>query len=114
MMTWLTNDLAANDKEWVIAFWHHPPYTKGSHDSDTEGRLIDMRENALPILESYGVDLVLSGHSHSYERSHLLDGHYGTSDTLTGAMILDNGGGLEFAIGAIGRQLSGNHVPLTT
>jgi hypothetical protein len=95
MMTWLENDLAANDKEWVVAFWHHPPYTKGSHNSDTEGRLIDMREIALPILESYGVDLVLSGHSHSYERSHLLDGHYGASSTLTGAMILDNGGGRE-------------------
>ena len=41
-----------------------------------------MRENALPILESYGVDIVLSGHSHSYERSFLLDGHYGKSNTL--------------------------------
>jgi hypothetical protein len=100
MLTWLANDLAANDKEWVVAFWHHPPYTKGSHDSDTEGRLIDMRQNALPILESHGVDLVLSGHSHSYERSHLIDGHYGHSSTLTGAMILDNDGGSEAGAGA--------------
>jgi len=83
MMTWLENDLAMNTTQpWVIAFWHHPPYTKGSHDSDTEGQLIDMRENALPILEDLGVDLVLSGHSHSYERSYLLDGHYGHSLTL--------------------------------
>ena len=29
-------------------------------------------------LEQYGVDLVLSGHSHSYERSYLVDGHYGS------------------------------------
>ena len=36
-----------------------------------------MRQNALPILEADGVDLVLTGHSHSYERSFLLDGHYG-------------------------------------
>lgn len=100
MMTWLANDLAANDKEWVIAFWHHPPYTKGSHNSDTEGRLIDMRQNALPILESHGVDLVLSGHSHSYERSHLIDGHYGHSSTLTGTMILDDDGGNEDDVGA--------------
>lgn len=109
MMTWLTNDLAANDKEWVIAFWHHPPYTKGSHDSDNESRLTDMRENALPILESYGVDLVLSGHSHSYERSHLLDGHYGTSDTLTGAMILDIGGGRETGAGAYDKPVDGTN-----
>jgi hypothetical protein len=36
-----------------------------------------MRQYAAPILERYGVDLVLSGHSHNYERSYLLDGHYG-------------------------------------
>ncbi len=54
MLQWLEDDLMANDKDWVIAFWHHPPCTKGSHDSDTEGRLIDMRENALPILEGLG------------------------------------------------------------
>lgn len=29
----------------------------------------DMRENIVPILEAHGVDLVLTGHSHSYERS---------------------------------------------
>lgn len=93
MLMWLQNDLAANTKEWIIAFWHHPPYSKGSHDSDFEGRLIDMRQNALPILESYGVDLVLAGHSHSYERSILLDGHYGASSSLTGSMIVDGGDG---------------------
>ena len=107
MMTWLSNDLAANDKDWVIAFWHHPPYTKGSHNSDTESQLIDMRQNALPILEAHGVDLVMSGHSHSYERSHLLDGHYGTSDTLTPAMIVDGGGGSEAVGGAYDKPVGG-------
>ncbi len=93
MLTWLKNDLIANDKTWVIAFWHHPPYTKGSHNSDIEPRLMEMRNNALPILESYGVDLVLSGHSHSYERSMLINGHYGLSTTITEAMILNKGSG---------------------
>ena len=54
-----------------------------------------MRQNFLPILEAGGVDLVLSGHSHSYERSYLLNGHYGLSTTLTPAMILNGGGGRE-------------------
>ena len=80
MLTWLQNDLASDDQPWIIAFWHHPPYSKGSHDSDTTSELIEMRQNALPILEDGGVDLVLSGHSHSYERSFLIDGHYGTVD----------------------------------
>lgn len=93
MMTWLQADLDAAEQEWIIAFWHHPPYSKGSHDSDEESHLIEMRENALPILESYGVDLVLCGHSHGYERSHLLDGHYGASDTFSPSMLLDDGDG---------------------
>ncbi|WNM60310.1 FG-GAP-like repeat-containing protein [Candidatus Nitrospira neomarina] len=80
MVTWLQNDLASTGQEWVIAFWHHPPYSKG-HDSDNAadsgGRLVDMREKILPILEAGGVDLVFAGHSHAYERSYLLDGAYG-------------------------------------
>jgi hypothetical protein len=55
----------------------------------------EMRENALPILEAAGVDLVLSGHSHVYERSYLLDCHYGSSDRLKPSMILDKGMGRE-------------------
>jgi hypothetical protein len=106
MLTWLAADLAANTRTWTIAFWHHPPYTKGSHNSDTEIELIEMRQNVLPILDQYGVDLVLSGHSHSYERSYLLDGHYGLSGTLTAGMKKDasngapSGGGYKVNAGA--------------
>ena len=92
MWTWLQNDLAATAQEFIIAFWHHPPYTKGSHDSDTEGRLIRMRNNALPILEAAGVDLVLTGHSHSYERSYQIHGHYGVSSSFDPVTMLVNGG----------------------
>jgi hypothetical protein len=95
MMTWLANDLAATTNLWIIAFWHHPPYSKGGHDSDIDQRETDMRENAVPILEAYGADLVLCGHSHSYERSMLIDGHYGTSDTFLPSMIRNGGNGRE-------------------
>lgn len=93
MATWLRSDLNATTNDWLIAFWHHPPYTKGSHDSDSETQLIQMRQNFLPILEAGGVDLVLSGHSHSYERSYLLDGHYGTTNTFLNRMKLNAGSG---------------------
>jgi len=82
MAQWLTADLQANTKPWVVAFWHHPPYSKGSHNSDIEYELIEMRQHIVPILENHGVDLVLCGHSHNYERSYLMDGHYGSSDTF--------------------------------
>jgi hypothetical protein len=97
MATWIQNDLTVNTQPWVIAYWHHPPYTKGSHNSDNsnflDGELVDMRQNIIPILEANGVDLVLNGHSHVYERSYLLDGHYGYSGSLTPAMKKDNTSG---------------------
>lgn len=107
MYTWLQDDLSATSADWIIAFWHHPPYSKGSHDSDTESRLVQMRTNFLPLLEQYGVDLVLSGHSHSYERSFLVDSHYGTSTTLTGAMTIDGGDGDENGDGAYAKPTQG-------
>jgi hypothetical protein len=93
MWTWADADLSATDQEWIIAFWHHPPYTKGSHDSDSEGELVLMRTQFLPMLEDHGVDLVLNGHSHSYERSYLLDGHYGNSVSLLPSNLIDDGDG---------------------
>ena len=76
--TWLKADLAANTKKWTIAYFHHPPYTKTSHTSDTELDLVAIRERFVRILERNGVDLVLCGHSHGYERSYLLKGFYNT------------------------------------
>ena len=104
MATWLKSDLAATTKPWLIAFWHHPPYTKGSHDSDSEVELQEMRQVFVPIMEDYGVDLVLSGHSHSYERSYLLNGHYGTSTTLTTGMKKNAGNGQIGSGGAYTKQ----------
>jgi len=74
-------------------------------DSDIDPDLMQMRQYAVPLLESYGVDLVLSGHNHSYERSYLLDGHYGTSDTLLPSMIVDSGDGREDGHGAYEKPL---------
>ena len=105
MLTWLQSDLMATNATWIIAFWHHPAYSKGSHDSDSDTRMREMRENALPILESYGVDLVLAGHSHSYERSMLIDGHYGFSNTFGPSHVVDGGDGDPSGDGAYQKSL---------
>ena len=107
MATWLQNDLASTTATWIIAIFHHPPYTKGSHNSDSELELVEMRQNILPILEAGGVDMVLCGHSHCYERSYLLDGHYGTSGTITSAMKLNGGDGRPAGNGAYKKPLTG-------
>jgi len=96
MTDWLESDLQANDKKWVIAYWHQPPYTKGSHDSDDaiEIYMKAMKENFIPIIEQYGVDLVLNGHSHVYERSYLINGHTGNSSSFDfGTMVIDGSSG---------------------
>ncbi|HEY2951494.1 MAG TPA: metallophosphoesterase family protein [Verrucomicrobiae bacterium] len=86
MLRWLKTDLEANQQDWLVAYCHHPPYTKGSHNSDqdrdSEARMRMIRERVLPLLEEHGLDLMLSGHSHAYERSFLLDGFYGRSTNL--------------------------------
>ena len=122
MLTWLQADLSATTQEWVIAYWHHSPYTKGTHDSDSAadsgGRLVDMRENVLPILEAGGVDLVLGGHSHIYERSFFIDQAYGFGSSpnfitpsfgtlQTNGNILDAGDGDPSGDGAYEKRLGG-------
>lgn len=91
---WIKADLAANTKKWVIAYWHHPPYTMGSHNSDNENELKLIRQNFIKILERNGVDLIICGHSHDYERSQLMKGHYGLENTFNAAThVLDNSSG---------------------
>ena len=102
MLNWLKRDLEAYQSsgrakglDWLIVAFHHPPYSKGTHDSDDEGdsggRMHDMRQTVLPVLEQYGVDLVMSGHSHGYERSYLMDCHYGDSSQFSEKNIVSLG-----------------------
>ena len=100
MMNWLraeSADLAAIDAsktKWLIAVWHHPVFSKGSHDSDVEINSIDMRLYALPLLEAAGLDVLINGHSHSYERSYLVKNHFGKSTTFSPANIVQNSLGM--------------------
>jgi len=93
MLRWLQKDLAATKQKWLVAVFHHPPFTKGSHNSDNPAdslnRMQNVRKHVLPILEQAGVDVVLSGHSHMYERSWFMNCHYDTSDTFTKNLIQD-------------------------
>lgn len=96
MYTWCEADLQSTTQDWIVAFFHHPPYSKGTHDSDLEVNQILMRKLYGPLLEDHGVALVLSGHSHTYERSFLLDRHYGYSPSFdAGVHALDAGLGRE-------------------
>ena len=94
MLQWLKDDLQANNLDWTIVIFHHPPYTKGSHDSDRELGGIDLpifliREEFTPVFEQYGVDLAYSGHSHIYERSKYINGNVGLSEAFNNATMAE-------------------------
>ena len=82
---WLAKDLAANRLPFTIVYFHKPPYSKGSHDSDTESDMKNMREKVNPLFEKFNVDIVLAGHSHVYERTVPMRGHFGINDTFDAA-----------------------------
>jgi hypothetical protein len=60
---WLEQQLSESVATWKIALFHHPPYTCGGHTGDR-----DVVRSWVPLFESYGVQLVLSGHDHNYQR----------------------------------------------
>lgn len=60
-------------KDWIIAVMHHAPYSHGSHamkDDDVKA----LRKGLAPVFSEAGVDMVMSGHDHMYNRSHLMNG----------------------------------------
>src|SRR5687767_6930879 len=69
---WLNDELAKDTSEWKVAFMHHPPYSSGGkHGSDAQ-----LREVIEPIFVKYGVNVVLTGHDHFYERTKPQKGIY--------------------------------------
>jgi len=66
---WLDRDLAANDLPWTIVFLHRPPYSSGVHGSEAS-----VQDKFVPLFDKYGVQLVLAGHDHDYERTAPIDG----------------------------------------
>jgi hypothetical protein len=61
---WLKEDLAANDEEaCTLAYFHHPLFASGSYRPG-----IERVERLWEILYAGGVDVVLNGHDHNYQR----------------------------------------------
>ncbi len=89
-LQWLAADLAAHPATCTAAYWHHPRFSSGMHNDDTG------MQDLWQVLYDAGVDLVLNGHDHDYERF--------APQTPTGA--LDTQRGIrEFVVGTGGRSL---------
>jgi hypothetical protein len=66
---WLRDTLGSTPADWTIVALHHPPYSAGPHGSHD-----DVREAWSGLFSEYGVELVLAGHDHDYQRSEPVDG----------------------------------------
>jgi hypothetical protein len=87
---WLKADLAAHASANVLAYWHHPRFSSGTHGGTTDVAAF------WDVLYAAGADLVLNGHDHDYER-------FAPQDPATHA---DKSFGIrEFVVGTGGKDL---------
>lgn len=75
--TWLEQDLAASTKDWNVLYFHHPLYASSIGGSGPN------KDFLAPLMAKYGVDLVLTGHEHNYQRSKPLN-EQGTIEVISG------------------------------
>jgi hypothetical protein len=88
MFDWLRADLQQTRQPWRLAAFHHPAYSTGLHGSDSR-----VQAKLVPILENYGVELVLNGHDHLYQRSQPLRAGQVTAVEAGGTVYLVSGAG---------------------
>lgn len=72
------------DAKWRVVMLHHDIYGPGEHSNEPE--IVNKRYNLIPIFEDNKIDVVLTGHDHTYSRSYMLKG--GVQDESK--MISDN------------------------
>jgi hypothetical protein len=99
---WLRADLAAHPASCTLAYWHHPRYSSG-HD----GSHVTLHA-FWKALSDAGAEIVLSGHSHNYERFGPRDGN-GKPSPSGGIRQFVVGTGGAFMTG-IGSRLGGSEV----
>src|SRR5262249_31487698 len=64
LQTWIEQDLKATDAAWKFVVYHHPAFNAGDdHYAEQHMRALS------PLLERMGVDVVLHGHEHTYQRT---------------------------------------------
>ncbi|AKS41281.1 purple acid phosphatase family protein [Wenzhouxiangella marina] len=97
MGRWLRQDLARTEADWIIVIVHRAPFSRGSNDADeasgSDWRQLDIRDRWMPILEQHGVDLIIAGHSHGYERSRMVGGFHTTADRFDDSFLMGDGNG---------------------
>jgi len=89
-VAWLETDLATNGQACMLAYWHKPLFNSGKHEPGD-----DSMQDEWEILDEAGVDFVINGHDHNYQR-------YAPQDSAGSA---SSTGMLEFVAGTGGKDL---------
>jgi hypothetical protein len=95
---WLRADLAAHRTSCTLAYWHHPRYSSGHDGSNT------FMQPLWEALDDAGAEIVLSGHSHDYERVAPVDRN-GTVNQAAGIRQFVVGTGGAFFTGGLGSRI---------
>ena len=84
--TWLIDDLRRHPARCTLAYWHIPRFSSGRHGDQTAYRAW------WRVLAEHGVDLVLAGHDHNYERLAALDAEGAPSAHGLPSFVVGTGG----------------------
>ena len=108
---WLDNRLkflrSQDDVDFIVVFFHHCAYsTTVAHAS--EG---GVRNQWVPLFDKYGVDLVINGHNHIYERADVLKGGVSKKTPIGATVHPETDGTTYVTAGAAGRSLYNFAVP---
>ncbi|MCG7406137.1 S-layer homology domain-containing protein [Paenibacillus sp. ACRRX] len=70
---WLRKEAAKSNQKWKIVMFHKSPYSVASHTDDSD--TLFFRDKLTSLFDELGIDVVLSGHDHSYTRTYPMYNH---------------------------------------
>ncbi len=99
---WFKKDLRRNAGKFNIVIWHEPAYSSHPAENKGHGSNLFMRHRYVPVCEAFGVDLVLCGHNHWYERTLPIKNGIASEEGIT--YITSGGGGANLYPAAVDQQ----------
>jgi 3',5'-cyclic AMP phosphodiesterase CpdA len=111
---WLERELASaredDDIDWIVVCMHQVAMSSAHFN----GADLGIRRQWLPLFDAYGVDLVLAGHEHHFERTFPVRGVLPGSSLLTPAPACDNPREADTTLGTVHLTIGGGGHPYTT
>lgn len=99
-MVWLRRVLTDNPARWTVVTFHHPMFSPARNRDNPE-----LRELWKPVLDEFKVDLVLTGHDHTYARTGNVTGHDSATNVATGVQAYDPAVGTVYVVSVSGPKM---------